>query len=322
MRKKLAILTSLALLSLVAGCNGQRDEAANNASAETGPGTQGAGVYCPAVEARVSPPDCEDLTRADAEVRPGAAAFNVPDPMRRGGTFEVHLVIDRRSPKEIRIIEGPSPGGPEDTAGNDSDAVDSSNPAPPSRPRGRHAPASGPPPAEKESAPTPGQIVDPLEGRAERFFPPVGRHMRAELVGEGFDIAPETAASQEIPLGGSADWIWKVTARKGGVQALTLVTIVEGVAGGRHFVLARTPRVRTVTVEVRLSDRIWDVLTGAPAWIKALTAVVVALTGLLTALYGIPWRRRRKAAAQASPPDEAGRTAEGHDEGDGRGDSA
>jgi hypothetical protein len=302
MGKKLAVLSSLVLLSLVGGCGGNRDateNASNTAADEVGPPR--ASVFCPAVEQRVSRQDCEDLTRADAEVHPGAAAFNVPDPMRRGESFEVHLVIDRRSPKEIRIIEGPLPGGPEDTAENVSDNLDASDTASSNETGAQENTAA---PVGKGSAPTPGQIVEPLEGRAERFSPPVGRHMRAELVGEGFDIAPETAASQEIPLGGSADWIWKVTARKGGVQALTLVTIVEGVAGGRRFVLARTPRVRTVTVEVRLSDRIWDLLTGAPAWIKALTAVVAALTGLLTALYAVPRRRRRKAATQSVPPDE------------------
>jgi hypothetical protein len=304
MRKKLAVLTSLVLLSLVTGCGGQGDEATNNVSAEIGPATQGAGVYCPAVEARVSPQDCEDLTRADAEVRPGAAAFNVPDPMRRGETFEVHLVIDRRSPKEIRVIEGGLADDVGDATGNvgaqenvSSEKGVQTNVAAPANEEAA--------PANEEAAPTPGQIVDPLEGRAERFYPPAGRHMRAELVGEGFDIVPKTAASQEIPLGGSADWIWSVTARKGGVQALTLVTIVEGVAGGRRFVLARTPRVRTVTVEVRLRDRIWDVLIGAPAWIKAITAVVAAATGLLTAVYAVPWRRRRKAARQAAKSDES-----------------
>ncbi|HEY0412523.1 MAG TPA: hypothetical protein VGD66_05225 [Allosphingosinicella sp.] len=305
MRKKLAVLPSLLLLSLVAGCGGQGPEGGGNASytGEDQSGPPRASVYCPAVEQRVSPQDCEDLTRADAEVRPGAAAFNVPDPMRRGQTFEVHLVIDRRSPKEIRIIEGPRQGAPGDATGNVADSdPGASNTASAETGAQENAAAS----AGEASAPTPGQIVDPLEGRAERFFPPVGRYMRAELVGEGFDIAPKTAASQEIPLGASADWIWSVTARKGGVHALTLVTVVEGVTGGRRFVLARSPRVRTVTVEVRLSDRIWDVLTGAPAWIKAVTAVVAAVTGLLTALYAVPWRRRRKAARQASAPDETG----------------
>jgi hypothetical protein len=298
MRKKLAVLPSLVLLSLIAGCGG--NQAANNTSGELESGAQGAGVYCPAVEARVSPQDCEDLTRADAEVRPGAAAFNVPDPMRRGETFEVHLVIDRRSPKEIRIIEQSVPSSDDDTTGNASDNGMSVANSASSQEKGAQENVTAS--AGEGSRPTPGQIVDPLEGRAERFSPPVGRHMRAELVGEGFDIAPKTAASQEIPLGGSADWIWSVTARKGGVQPLTLVTIVEGIAGGRRFVLARTPRVRTVTVEVRLSDRIWDVLTGAPAWIKAVTAVVLAVTGLLTAIYAVPWRRRRKAAKTAAAP--------------------
>lgn len=301
MRRKLVIVPSLVLLGLVAGCGGG-DMAANNVavSGEDPLGEPQAGVYCPAVEARVSPQDCEDLTRADAEVRPGEAAFNAPDSMQRGKPFEVHLVIDRRSPQEIRIIEDRLEVPGED-AGN---SVNGHDPA-----MGNTASSGGEnlqdpkaPPAAEEPAPTPTQIVEPLQGRTERFSPPTGRHMRAELVGEGFKIEAKTEASQQIPLGGQGNWMWGVTAQKGGTQALTLVTVVEGVAGNRRFVLARTPRVRTVLVEVSLRDRIWDIITEAPDWIKAVTAIVVAVGGLLTAVYAVPSRRRRKAAKEAGKP--------------------
>lgn len=247
------------------------------------------GVYCPVVEERVTRQNCEDLTRADAEVRPGAAAFNVPDPMRRGDTVAVHLVIDRRAPRIIRVIERNTPSAPDPSEGSGLGSANGSAGAEGTPPGNEAAPAGD------EPAPTPGQVVEGLEGTAQRFYPPVGRHMRAELTGRGLDVAARSEASQELPLGGQATWIWHVTAREGGAQSLTLVTLVEGVANGRRFVLARTARVRTVTVEVSLRDRVWDIVSGAPAWIKALTAMLVAFGGLLTAWYRLPWRRREAA---------------------------
>jgi hypothetical protein len=305
---------------VLAGCDGGNAQGNNTASFDAVPIQSGEGVFCPAVEQRVSPGDCEDLNRADAEVRPGAAAFNVPDPMRRGETFEVHLVIDRRSPMAIRVIEEPLAAEPAvdpalDTASNAAASTDDpsltgtgsgEDPTTGASPTSGGAPPSvGQAPAMEDQAPTPGQIVDGLPGTAERFFPPTGRHMRAELVGDGFGIRAETEASQQIPLGGQASWVWSVTAKKGGTRALTLITVVEGVVEGRRFVLARTPRVKTVNVEVSLRDRLWDGFAGAPDWIKSVTAVLVALGGLLTAWYALPWGRRRRAARAAAPDKEA-----------------
>jgi hypothetical protein len=337
MRSGLIILSLLALSGALAGCDDKMEESANNveASLEPAAAAVGAGIYCPAVEQRVSAADCEDLTRADSEVRPGAAAFTAPDPMLRGQTFEVHLVVDRRSPKEIRAIEAPAPGqeaevsppltrsagpgGPgEDPAANTAAtgeegpsqgnlAEATEDPAANAAAAGGEGPSQGNlAEATDDPPPTPGQVVEPLEGKTERFYPKVGRHMRAELVGQGFDIVAKSEASQQIPLGGNATWIWSVTARKGGSQPLTLITVVEGVADGHHFVLASTPTVRTITVEVSLRDRIWDSLTGAPAWIKALTAVIVALGGLFTAWRALPWRRRRETSGKGSSGGEAG----------------
>lgn len=297
MKARLTLLPWILLVALGSGCNMESGRRKSSDFVRDFSADPSEGVYCPAVEQRVRPADCEDLTRADAEVRQGAAAFNVPDPMRRGETFDVHLVIDRRPARKIRIIDPPRPGGPAASnvsAGDDGNQAD--DPAVKSAPPDSDGPNAGNSAADfEDDAPTPGQIVDPLEGKAERFYPKVGRHMRAELIGQGFEIVARSEASQQIPIGGNATWVWSVTALKGGPQPLTLVTIVEGVADGRRFVLARTPTVRTVTVEVSLGDRIWDTLNAAPAWIKAVTAVIAAVGGLLTAWYALPWWRRRKA---------------------------
>lgn len=313
MKPNSTILLWLLLLS-AAGCDEMPMEADNAMDRSALPaGEPGEGIYCPAVEQRVSAADCEDLTRADSEVRSGAAAFNVPDPMRRGEAFEVHLVVDRRSPREIRIVEEPladAPGdmnlmseGPDPDSGNASAANSAS---PDGGPSDNMASSTG-----EDPAPTPAQIVEPLPGSAERFFPPVGRHMRAELIGQGFEIVAQTEGSQQIPLGGSAQWQWQVTARKGGAQPLTLVTVVEGVANGRRFVLARSAKVRTVTIEVSLRDKIWDGLAEAPGWIKAVTAILVALGALLTAWYALPWWRRRGTVRDGEPADGTGGAGEG-----------
>lgn len=310
MRNKFAALSSLVLLWLVAGCGGGMDQSNDASASMEGPvGPPREGVYCEAVEQRVSPRDCEDLTRADAEVRTGEAAYNVPDPMRRGKPVEVYLVIDRRSPREIRVIEAGAPPNPGEALGNsNADDPAAGNSASAGDQGSQDDMAIQ---ADEATAPTPSQVVEPLEGRTERFQLPAGRHMRAQLVGPGFDIVSKTDESQEIPLGGQATWIWSLTARKGGTQSLTLVTFVEGVADGRRFVLARTPKVRTVTVEVSVSDWLRDLLAEIPGWIKAITAVVVAIGGLLTAIYAVPWRRRRSAArdtaaAKPDPRDRSG----------------
>lgn len=301
----------LAALALLGGCGGAAVN--NNASIDWAP-ENGAnpsnGVYCDAVEARVTREDCEDLTRADAEVRPGAAAFNVPDPMQRGQTVQVHLVIDRRSATIIRRIDAAAqidrnPGNEMNGVGPDSNSVAGNQAI--DEPQG-----NGASPPVDEQPPTPGQVVERLEGTPEVFYPLVGRHMRAELVGQGFDIVARSEPSQEIPLGGQATWIWNVTAREGGTRSLSLITVVEGVANGRRFVLARTPKVRTVTVDVGWSDRIRDVLTGLPGWIQLLTAVLVALGGLFGAWYAL-LRKKGGAPQRNAKPD-------GSDGSDARGD--
>lgn len=306
MTKTTAMLPWLGALAILSACGGSDMAADNSWSLEPANEMSAPieGVYCPAVEQRVSSEDCEALTRADAQVRPGAAAFNVPDPMLRGETVEVHLVIDRRAPLTIRTIEGPresDPAGADSnmTNGNttngdvDANAMANGHDTSPGPGGEVDASTNAAAPPDDDPPPTPGQIVEELEGTPERFYPLVGRHMRAELTGQGFDIVARTETSQEIPLGGQATWIWDVTAREGGTQSLTAITAVEGVTNGRRFVLARTPKVRTVTVEVSWRDWIWDAVTGAPAWIKALTAVVVALGGFFAAWRGLGWRRPR-----------------------------
>jgi hypothetical protein len=271
---------------------------------------QTVGIYCDAVEARVTREDCEDLTRADAQVQTGAAAFNGPERMQRGQTVQVHLVIDRRSAVVIRRIDSEVQREPRD--GNQTSGPDHPGSNTAMGNQSVDAPNSNAVSAQEDAPPTPGQVVGPLEGTTERFYPPVGRHMRAELVGQGFEIVAKSAPSQEIPLDGQATWIWDVTAREGGTRSLSLITVVEGVATDGRHVLARRSTVRTVTVEVSLPDRVRDILTGIPGWLQLLTAVLVAL-GSLFAAWRALWRKRDKPGRNQMPEGSDG--AEGSGEG-------
>jgi hypothetical protein len=312
MKSGLATLASLFVVQLSACGGGATNNASHIGHPENQTASTGDTVYCRAVEQRVSLQECEDLTREDAGLRRGVAAFNVPDPMRRGDTVEVHLVIDRRSPRLIRILE--ARGGSE-IATIDGNMMAGNSVADPgtNSVSGTDDPQNLVEPDGGDPAPTPSQIVNQLEGTPETFFPLVGRHMRAELTGQGFDIVAKTEVSQEIPLGGQGTWIWEVTAREGGARSLSLMTLVESVANGRRYVLARTPKVRSVTVDVSLSNRIWDFLVATPTWIKAVTAVVVAFGGLLTALYGLRWFRRRRDSRNGGASDKGDDVANGAD---------
>lgn len=304
--RRLAVLGAAALMTALGSCGGQgsANYADGNNSVGEAPGetivTPREAVYCEAVEQRVAAEDCEDLNAAAAQVKKGAAAFNVPDPMRRGESVSVQLVVDRRSPDLIAAIEG---------AGATAEAPDEP-PAPELPPEGGNAGADVGNAAEipddrvqvqlpakkagRDDA-TPKQIADKLPGTTDTFLPDVGRFMSAELAGQGFKIEPRSPRSQEIPQGGQATWVWEVTALQAGKRSLTLKTVVEGVVGGKRYPLADTPTVRTVTVEVSLPDRIMDGLRALPDLLKAITAALTALAALIAAWFGV-----RKALANRS----------------------
>ena len=115
------------------------------------------------------------------------------------------------------------------------------------------------------------------------FLPDVGRFMSADLSWQGFRIMPKSTRSQQIPKGGQAIWLWEVTALQPGKRSLTLTTVVEGLVGGSRHALANTQEVRTVVVEVSWPDRLMDGLEVLPRWLKAVTALMVALGALLAA---------------------------------------
>jgi hypothetical protein len=141
---------------------------------------------------------------------------------------------------------------------------------------------------ETEDTPTPAETVEPLPGDTVEFQPLVGRFMRAELTGVGFEITAQSPASQEIALDGVTTWNWRVVARDGGERALTLTTVVEGCTGdGQCVPLRSTAQNYTVTVEVSLLGKVRDFLFGLPDWIKIISAILAALAGLIAAGFGL-----------------------------------
>ena len=123
----------------------------------------------------------------------------------------------------------------------------------------------------------------------------VGRFMRAELTGAGFDITPQGPASREVLPDSVTTWTWQVTARQRGTQALTLTTVVEGCPadGGACIPLRSTTQNYTVNVAVSPVGEVRDVLAGMPDWIKLVSAIVVAFAGLIGAVFSLRSALRR-----------------------------
>jgi hypothetical protein len=135
---------------------------------------------------------------------------------------------------------------------------------------------------------TPGEVVDPLQGETVQFEPLVGRFMRAELTGNGFEITPLTEPSQEVLADSVTTWSWRVEAREGGQRALTLTTVVEGcTAEGQCYPLRSTSQNYDVTVQVGPIGQVQDFLTAVPTWLRLLAGVLTALAVLVGAWFGL-----------------------------------
>jgi hypothetical protein len=134
--------------------------------------------------------------------------------------------------------------------------------------------------------PTPAETVDPLPGETVEFNPVVGRHMAAELSGDGFDIIARSPRAQDVLPDSQTSWEWTVTPRRKGPLTLTLKTFVEAeFADGKRYPLRSLTTNQTIEVAVTPLDRVADVLDATPAWLKRVTAVIAALTALATAWF-------------------------------------
>jgi hypothetical protein len=273
--------------------------------------------FCAEVGRRVSVEDCEDLTRLADEAARGTAAFNAPNPMRRGDVHTLQLAISTEPPAPpapADVVEGSPPDDERSEAAREIEDADwaavqeqgtseayggylaeypAGEHAAEARAELRRRNAAPPPPP----AATPEDVVDPLQGETETFTPLVGRFMRAELTGNGFEITPVTEASQEVLPDSVTTWTWRVEAREGGQRALTLRTVVEGcTADGQCYPLRSTSQNYDVTVQVGPIGQVQDFLMAAPTWLRLLAGVLTALAVLVGAWFGLRNAFRRGAA--------------------------
>jgi len=288
LRRKPRLILGAVVMLMLAAC-GQMSEPASNeeqpsASAPSDePSASSAATpteFCAEVGRRVSPQDCADFAALAENAAAGSAAFNAPDPMQRGEAHTLQLAISfALTPEQVAAREQAERERAE------AEAVTTETPS--TEQTDQVAPSTPSAPAQP-SPPTPSDVVDPLAGETVEFTPLVGRFMRAELVGNGFEITPLTPASQEVLQDSVTTWNWRVVATEGGRRSLTLRTVVEGcTAEGQCYPLRSTSQNYDVTVTVGLVGQAQDVLTAAPTWLRLLAGVLTALAVLIGAWFGL-----------------------------------
>ena len=320
------ITAPLLVLLLLSGCNNRENSAAvdasENVSAETSdttpaPAASAGLVPCPEVGRRLTQQDCDDLTGIANTARAGVAAFNAPEVMVRDKPVVLELAVGLPQP------ESP-PAAPDENAtaneanpvvSNEASAADSNdiganavdddnaNVAEANRPRAHHHATALARPSEPPKPQTPQDIVGELPGKVVSYSPVVGRFMRATLTGAGFTIKPLSPPSQEVFRDSQTVWQWEVTALKPDPHILTLTTVVEGVTqDGTHYPLRSTTRSQSVKIERTLGQKVWDAVDIIPDRLKAITAVIVALTALVTAIIAL--RKLFRKSPEGTPPRE------------------
>jgi hypothetical protein len=236
--------------------------------------TDAANPYCAEVSRRVSAEDCDVFGRLADEASAGVAAFNAPNPMRRDEAHTLQLAISLAPPPVVETAPAAEPV--------EAEANVQEQPAPPPPLTSAQTGPAAPAPQ------TPSETVEGLPGETVEFAPLVGRFMRAELIGDGFEITERSPASQEVLQGSVTTWTWNVVAKAGGLRTLTLRTVVEGcTAENQCYPLRSTTQNYPVEVQVGWQGQVQDVLRATPDWLKLVTAVLVALAALISAIFGL-----------------------------------
>lgn len=267
------IFLALVSLLVVSGC-GKKEEAPMSVPVGVGgaaPSTDALNKYCDELQRMVPESDCtlarELVARADA----GIGAFNAPSPIKRGETVLIQLVLAMAPP--------PAPAEMPREIEKKKDSADETL---------RH----GAPPAQ----PTPAQTVDPLPGETVEFTPIVGRHMAAELSGEGFDIVAKSPREQDVLPQSQTSWEWLVTPHVKGLHTLTLKTFVEAeFSDHKRLALRSLTTNKTIEVTVTPMGVVSDVIDSAIVWLKKTENLLKAVAGLVAAAVAL-WLALRKRA--------------------------
>jgi len=234
---------------------------------------------CDVLQMQTTAADCERATLAQSKVERGVAALKYPERMKRDEPSLVRLAVGEAPPPP------PPPPPPEPAAKTEpiepaTDATATPDPAPP-RPTAI-AKAARPPPDVTE---TPAGAVEPVEGTVVEYKPLIGQYMSARLTHDGsFEVKALGPEAQEVLPDSVTTWDWTVTPKTGGKHVLTVITQVGfRDTAGKFVALRVAPVSKQVTVDVPWWRYLMDALNAAPVWIKAVTALIVAGTGLLTA---------------------------------------
>lgn len=271
------IFLAVVSLLVLSGC-GKKEEAAIKAPSgasevpsEVAPSTGALNKYCDELQRLVSEADCtlarELVVRADA----GIGAFNAPSPIKRGETVLIQLVLAMAPPP-----------APVETSRD----VELRN-APVDKTLRHGAPSPHP---------TPAQTVDSLPGETVEFTPIVGRHMAAELSGEGFDIVAKSPREQDVLPQSQTSWEWLVTPQVKGLHTLTLKTFVEAeFSNHKRFALRSLTTNKTIEVTVTPMGIVSDFVDAAIIWLKKTENLLKAVAGLVAAAVALWFTLRKRA---------------------------
>lgn len=297
-------LVAITAALMIGGCGGSPDRSENTVTnLEETTADQPGSVYCDVVSARTTSGECEDLGRQNAALYQGAAAIQARSPMTRGRTYQVVLLVDTRPARIVREIERQDAAGPQPTptAPPVRARINRPSPSPTPDPTPSPTPVATPAPAPAadaspspemdmmEDVDTPGQILERLNGTTERFYPPIGRFMTAELVGdpETFEVTPRDKVVKQVPRNSQVRWMWKVRPLREGEHVLQVTTQVQGRVNGKMFVLADSGGERAITVEVTWPDWIKDQFAYFADWLTSLKGFLISLTAVVVAWFGL-----------------------------------
>ncbi|MXO59512.1 hypothetical protein GRI89_08155 [Altererythrobacter salegens] len=259
----------------IASCS---EQAAEDAVAEV------EGDYCDAISDYATAEDCADFQKQADRQTEGTASFNAPNPIKRNDSFTVWLAVAANPPPASRGTEAtdtkePTPD-PRDAATDEAES-----------PRGDPQPIADPEPA-LAVAPRPGEIIAKMPGRPKEFTVTVGERVKAVLQGdEAFQIEAKSEPVQRVHLGSpypSTMWRWEVTALRGGDHTMTITTVAQAIdREGNYHDLTPTSESLSFQVQVTPLQKIEEGVKGAPTWIKAVTAIFVALAALIAAIKSV-----------------------------------
>lgn len=151
------------------------------------------------------------------------------------------------------------------------------------------------PPQVPADGEKPATVISGLDGKPVAFEPSVGRHMAAELDGEGFTITPQGPQHRELVAGSITSWEWVIRADRKGDHVLVLKTTVEAAkADGGWTPLASTTKDQTIHVLVGKTDAVRDALDVIPGWVRSVTTIVVAVSALVGAVVALIHRFRKR----------------------------